>query len=42
MREFAVDLDETEHHIMDIERINAIGSLLTDLRARTEQLRGYL
>ena len=42
MREFAVDLDETEHHIMDIERINAIGSLLTDLSARTEQLRGYL
>ena len=42
MREFAVDLDETEHHIMDIERINAIGSLLIDLSARTEQLRGYL
>ena len=42
MREFPVDLDETEHHIMDIERINAIGSLLTDLSARTEQLRGYL
>ena len=42
MREFSVDLDETEHHIMDIERINAIGSLLTDLSARTEQLRGYL
>ena len=42
MREFAVDLDQTEHHIMDIERINAIGSLLIDLSARTEQLRGYL
>ena len=28
--------------IMDIERINAIGSLLADLSARTEQLRGYL
>jgi len=27
---------------MDIERINAIGSLLADLSARTEQLRGYL
>ena len=42
MREFAVDLDETEHHIMDIERINAIGRLLADLSGRTEQLRGYL
>ncbi|MCK6421136.1 MAG: peptide chain release factor 2 [Aquabacterium sp.] len=27
---------------MDIERINAIGSLLADLSARTQQLRGYL
>jgi hypothetical protein len=27
---------------MDIERINAIGSLLADLSQRTEQLRGYL
>jgi hypothetical protein len=27
---------------MDIERINAIGALLADLSARTEQLRGYL
>jgi hypothetical protein len=27
---------------MDIERVNAIGSLLADLSARTEQLRGYL
>ncbi|MEX8496424.1 MAG: peptide chain release factor 2 [Leptothrix ochracea] len=27
---------------MDIERINAIGTLLTDLRARTDALRGYL
>ncbi len=27
---------------MDIERINAIGSLLADLSARTKQLRGYL
>ena len=27
---------------MDIEDINAIGSLLADLKARTEQLRGYL
>jgi hypothetical protein len=28
--------------IMDIERINAIGTLLDDLTSRTEQLRGYL
>jgi hypothetical protein len=27
---------------MDIERINAIGSLLTDLSERTQALRGYL
>ncbi|MDZ5457293.1 hypothetical protein [Azohydromonas lata] len=27
---------------MDIERINAIGSLLTDLSERTSALRGYL
>jgi len=27
---------------MDIERINQIGTLLADLKARTEQLRGYL
>ena len=27
---------------MDNEDINAIGSLLADLKARTEQLRGYL
>jgi len=27
---------------MDIERINAIGTLLADLTARTEALRGYL
>jgi len=27
---------------MDIERINAIGTLLADLTARTGQLRGYL
>jgi hypothetical protein len=29
-------------HHMDIERINAIGTLLADLSDRTEQLRGYL
>lgn len=39
MREFRLRLiDKT----MDIERVNAIGSLLADLSARTEQLRGYL
>jgi hypothetical protein len=27
---------------MDVEHINSIGSLLADLSARTEQLRGYL
>jgi len=27
---------------MDIEHVNAIGSLLADLSDRTEQLRGYL
>jgi len=27
---------------MDTEEINAIGSLLADLQARTGQLRGYL
>jgi hypothetical protein len=27
---------------MDIERVNAIGTLLTDLAARTSALRGYL
>jgi hypothetical protein len=29
-------------HIMDIERVNAIGTLLADLAARTAALRGYL
>ena len=28
--------------VMDIERINSIGTLLADLSHRTEQLRGYL
>jgi len=27
---------------MDIEEINAIGTLLADLSERTQQLRGYL
>jgi hypothetical protein len=32
----------TEMIPMDNEDINAIGSLLADLKARTGQLRGYL
>ena len=28
--------------MMDIEHVNSIGTLLADLSARTEQLRGYL
>jgi hypothetical protein len=31
-----------EHPHMDTEDINAVGTLLADLSARTEQLRGYL
>ncbi len=31
-----------EQNVMDIERINAIGTLLADLTSRTEALRGYL
>jgi hypothetical protein len=31
-----------DHDAMDIERINSIGTLLADLAARTQQLRGYL
>ena len=31
-----------ENQAMEIEDINAIGSLLADLTARTGQLRGYL
>jgi hypothetical protein len=31
-----------EADTMDIERINAIGSTLADLKARTDALRGYL
>lgn len=29
-------------HTMDAERTNAIGTQLTDLAARTQELRGYL
>jgi hypothetical protein len=28
--------------LMDVEHINAIGTLLADLSTRTQQLRGYL
>ena len=28
--------------MMDIEHLNSIGTLLADLSARTQQLRGYL
>ncbi len=31
-----------ESTIMDVEHINAIGNLLTDLNRRTLALRGYL
>jgi hypothetical protein len=31
-----------EDRPMDVEHINAIGTLIGDLRLRTEQLRGYL
>jgi hypothetical protein len=30
------------HETMDTEQINAVGTLLADLSARTQQLRGYL
>ncbi|CAD5374892.1 hypothetical protein RA210_U70208 [Rubrivivax sp. A210] len=40
-------LHRLQHHLqtgtaMDVEHINSIGTLLADLSARTEQLRGYL
>ena len=38
----ALRLTPTETPPMDIEQVNAIGTLLADLSARTEQLRGYL
>ncbi len=40
-RALSVDAEESLKH-MDIEQINAIGTLLADLSQRTEQLRGYL
>ncbi|MDH4392309.1 MAG: hypothetical protein QE285_12930 [Aquabacterium sp.] len=41
MRESCVP-DTARRTPMDIEQVNAIGTLLADLSARTEQLRGYL
>ena len=42
MREFDAYPSSDPHTSMDIEQVNAIGTLLADLSARTEQLRGYL
>jgi len=42
MRESRSSCNLPEAPIMDIEQVNAIGTLLADLSARTEQLRGYL
>lgn len=48
MRKFAFRLPLSggpalrDPHTMDIERINAIGTTLHDLKARTDALRGYL
>jgi len=41
MRESPV-VTEVAQAPMDVEHINSIGTLLADLSARTEQLRGYL
>lgn len=41
MRESFASVDRTPS-VMDIEQINAIGTLLSDLQARTDALRGYL
>ena len=35
-------LNELKDKNMDAERINLIGTTLTDLQARTQDLRGYL
>ena len=40
--EAATPRAERQSRPMDTEQINAIGTLLADLSARTEQLRGYL
>jgi hypothetical protein len=43
MRKYRVNANTLKStHIMDAEQINAIGSKLTDLAARTLDLRGYL
>jgi hypothetical protein len=36
------DSHHKDDHPMDAERTNLIGTTLQDLRARTEDLRGYL
>jgi hypothetical protein len=36
------DIHRSRDTRMDTEHINSIGTLLADLSARTEQLRGYL
>jgi len=41
MRELRVVTKPPTAH-MDVEHINSIGTLLADLSARTQQLRGYL
>ena len=42
MRESGLPEHRQKTRPMDIEQVNAIGMLLADLSARTEQLRGYL
>ena len=42
MRESGLSEHPQKTLSMDIEQVNAIGLLLADLSARTEQLRGYL
>ena len=42
MRESGLPEHRQKTLSMDIEQVNAIGMLLTDLSARTEQLRGHL
>lgn len=41
-RRVRIAADTDKRPTMDIERINAIGTLLADLASRTEALRGYL
>jgi hypothetical protein len=42
VRKYGVNPQSLAEHIMDAEQINTIGSKLTDLAARTLDLRGYL